>query len=632
MKERRRERGREGGREGGRERERERAPPFSPSLMHLPELADPASRGRLASGRRSRADADFTPRLSKLDGRAALPHSARVSLYSGSGAEPLSSSQLQPHQPLSARSQPGSSRRHHTPRTASSAPVREAERLLAAERQLDSYVTAVSKETLLSEQYSKELAHTRERIKQLATQVGPRGSNPVSVLESLNRSRARAMKRTSGMESRLSELQKYNLRLVETINALRKQSAPHRQLMKKALANTQKRHADMQQLKQRAIKALDERDRYKAQLRVLREEAAQEHNHFVNALNNSEAQLERLEDEYDRSAEELSAATEAAKKQQFLQMKQKRAQKEKLDVRYGYLRSQLEAIDGEFRKLERIVGVHFLPGDPGSLENIISKFIERETHIASLQKFWARQNEESEVLRAEIASLESQAAALGSANGLGRDVAEGPDHVGAADKAAATVEALEAAAELAAKEADAKEKVDEICELVARLFSTAGCDGSFALGVQGCSASNVQDFLSAIEAKLDAVELSALELRSNAETLRVFVARPQNEVLEKFVEARTSLSLSRPGESLTLPDRKNLPSVADQDLLMNLESTEGGSPSPTRRSAGIDKRKVGDDIEAWKMRQLTARSPRPGMNQSLNDTPRGFKAANATHA
>lgn len=504
--------------------------------------------------------------------------------------------------------------------------MREAERLLAAERQLDSYMTAVSKETLLSEQYAKELAYTRDRIKQLSVQLGSSVAGPIAAVEALNRNRARALKRTSGIEVRLSELLKYNERLIEAINALRKQSTPHRQSMKKALASTQKRHADMQHVKSQAIKALDERDRYKAQLRMLRDEAAHERNHFASALNNSEAQLEQLEDDHDRTTEVLSAATEAAKKHQFLEMKKRRAQKEKLDVRYGYLRSQLTAIDSEFRKLERIVGVHFMPGDPGSLENIISKFIERETHIVSLQKFWARQNEEAEAVHAEVAWLHSQAAALGGGDGTDGDGGV-EANLGAAEKAAAAVEAVEATAELAAKEADAKEKVAEVCQLVARLFLTAECEDSFALGVQGCSASTVQDFLAAVEAKLDSVEISALELRSSAEAVRIFAARPQNDVLARFVDARTSLALSRPGESLTIPDRKNLPSVADQDLLMALEIGDGGTFSPSRQAVGIDQRKVGEDIEAWKQRHVGSRSPRPGMSSSQHNTPRGFKVS-----
>jgi len=370
--------------------------------MRLPKLAlaDPAMPLRKTgvaspSGHRARSadpGASITPRIKGVGPTLGAS-------YGGASM---------PVPPLSSRSQAGPSRRHHMRESDGMSPcnvsaskgmlsssARDAERLVSSERQLDSYVTAVSKETLLSEQYAKELVHARERIKQLAGQLGPRAGNSNAANDSLSRSRARAMKRTAGMEGRLSEIEKYNERLAEAINALRKQSQPHFQRMKKATAQTVKRHADMQQLKQAAIKALDERDRFKAQLRMMRDEAAQERHHFAGAVSNVEKQLEVLEDEHGRTAEELAAATETAKKKQFLEMKKKRAHKEKLDVRYGYLRSQLEAIDGEFRRLERIVGVHFLPNNPGSLEHIISKFSETETHIASLQQFWERQNQDT---------------------------------------------------------------------------------------------------------------------------------------------------------------------------------------------------------------------------------------------
>ena len=47
--------------------------------------------------------------------------------------------------------------------------------------------------------------------------------------------------------------------------------------------------------------------------------------------------------------------------------------KERLEVRYGYLRSQLEGVDRDFRELQRIVGVHFVPSQPESLQQIINK-------------------------------------------------------------------------------------------------------------------------------------------------------------------------------------------------------------------------------------------------------------------
>ena len=52
----------------------------------------------------------------------------------------------------------------------------------------------------------------------------------------LNHTRAKLDKRCNGLESRLNGLETYNARLVEMINAIRKQNAPHRQAMKAAHA------------------------------------------------------------------------------------------------------------------------------------------------------------------------------------------------------------------------------------------------------------------------------------------------------------------------------------------------------------------------------------------------------------
>ena len=50
-----------------------------------------------------------------------------------------------------------------------------------------------------------------------------------------------------------------------------------------------------------------------------------------------------------------------AKRQQYVGLRSARVHKEKLEVRYGYLRSQLEGIDRDFRELERIARQHVVP-------------------------------------------------------------------------------------------------------------------------------------------------------------------------------------------------------------------------------------------------------------------------------
>merc|ERR1719409_723419 len=88
-------------------------------------------------------------------------------------------------------------------------------------------------------------------------------------------------------------------------------------------------------------------------------------------------------------------------------MRGQRTQKEALEVRYGYLRSQLEGVDRDFRELQRIVGVHFIPSRPETLQEIIDKFVEKEQRVASLQKYWSLQNDEIEKLEQECAEMQA---------------------------------------------------------------------------------------------------------------------------------------------------------------------------------------------------------------------------------
>ena len=143
--------------------------------------------------------------------------------------------------------------------------------------------------------------------------------------------------------------------------------------MKRAAATVDRRQAEMQQLKQATGKALDERERFKTQLRLLREERAQERQHFATAVANVERKIERLDEDLADQTEQLDSLNETSKKSQFLAMKSRRAQRESLDVKYGYLCSTAAAIDDQFRELERIVGVLLVPGDRHSLELIINQ-------------------------------------------------------------------------------------------------------------------------------------------------------------------------------------------------------------------------------------------------------------------
>mmetsp|Transcript_35430 Transcript_35430/g.105924 ORF Transcript_35430/g.105924 Transcript_35430/m.105924 type:complete len:504 (-) Transcript_35430:283-1794(-) len=448
---------------------------------------------------------------------------------------------------------------HHTPRSpATMAESRKAD----LDRILDVCKASVSQEMLLSEQLAKETAQARDRLKQVQAQLSKHHPLAAAGPDPLTKSRNKLLKRASEFEARLSEATQYNGRLADAINALRKQMMPHRQCMKRAAATVDRRQAEMQQLKQATGKALDERERFKTQLRLLREERAQERQHFATAVANVERKIERLDEDLADKTEQLDSLNETSKKSQFLAMKSRRAQRESLDVKYGYLRSTAAAIDDQFRELERIVGVLLVPGDRHSLELIINQYLEREAQIASLQQFWQRQSAEAEAARAEITALERDAGKLAASEAVGVAVAD----------AAAVGRGTRRQADEAytGKEAGAKERLASVCRVVGHLFQWLECEDSAGLSAQGCSATTVEGCLSAIEARLDEVELTVLELYHSRSAMSAFAARPHNEVLDTFAAARLKTSLSCPASTRSALDRRNLPSVADQALLTRL--------------------------------------------------------------
>ena len=140
-----------------------------------------------------------------------------------------------------------------------------------SERLHDSYQTALSRETLLSEQYDKELMQVKESLAKLQSKSNGSKSSDAEV--AAMRQRGKLEKRCAGFESKLNELETYNQKLMDVINGLRKQNEPNRQARLRVGEQSKKLAADMAQQKQLCHKSLDERERGVDQLRHIREDS-----------------------------------------------------------------------------------------------------------------------------------------------------------------------------------------------------------------------------------------------------------------------------------------------------------------------------------------------------------------------
>ena len=280
-------------------------------------------------------------------------------------------------------------------------------------------------------------------------------------------------------------------------------------------------------------KSLDERERCVDQMKHLQDDAVRDHADFEMAVEMLRRESDDLDDRNRRAEGVLEAATENEKRAQFSQMRKARARKEKLEVRYGYLRSQLEGVDNDFRELQRIVGVHFQPSHPESLQQIIDKFVEKERRVASLQKYWALQADEIGGLEFELASL-----------GRELEYAEGVVAEAAAQEAfAQSFNAKVAPWDDGALDA-LTARFAKCSTWIERMFALLGGDLTETgqhLAAKGCTVSTLTDFLSTMAARLDETSRRAHSLRETAQTHRATATvsrRPNEATMEAFLRPR----------------------------------------------------------------------------------------------
>ena len=364
-------------------------------------------------------------------------------------------------------------------------------------------------------------------------------------------------------------------------------------------------------------KALDERERMVDLMKHLQEDSSRDENDFLNQVETLKRDSEDLDNTNRQAESVLEAATELAKRQQCASMRQSRTHKEKLEVRYGYLRSQLEGVDNDFRELQRIVGVHFQPSHPESLEQIIKKFVEKEGQVVSLQRYFSLQSDEIETLTSQLAHLtrESEAAAADKAvedaayaAAAGSGSRRAPWNDGGA-----TVEGL-------------SKRFDQTCSLLEALFLHAGCDTDPAgmhLATKGCSSSTIHDFLSCLAARIDGLNVTSHSLREASAGHRNASARKSNDTLDSFLRPRTvgfaaeaSTAGSVDGVDALLGEVKrsfnkdDLPSMSDHGP----EAEGDAEPAESRRrrerdakKGAIDREKRDSAISAWVQRQNQVR-------------------------
>jgi len=244
--------------------------------------------------------------------------------------------------------------------------------------------------------------------------------------------------------------------------------------------------------------------------------------------------------------------------------------------------------------------VHFVPSQPESLQQIISKYVEKEGKIASLLKYSEQQNDEIRHIQSEMAEAQAKVDASGTGEEGAAAASKAAD--GAGGKQAKKVEAHERA----------EQSFEAVCTLLQSMYRMAKCQGGQDLETKGCSSSTVNEFMSAVATRLDSLQMVAGTMREHALNYRGAV-RKSNEVFEGFLKPQLlPLGEEQPSDMV----KRMLPSMSDQGPDQDGE-TDQQERARTRdaRKGTIDRHKRDEVISAWVQKQkqmrgaVTARGP-----------------------
>ena len=208
--------------------------------------------------------------------------------------------------------------------------------------------------------------------------------------------------------------------------------------------------ADMRSFSSAAHSALDEKERIKSRLRRFRHEWKSEKATVeaeMDALVEADRELDRLISQGELDEE---TALQLSKRKEFQAMRRATAEQQALTLRAGYLRSQLESIRDEFRRLGEVAGLlgknasatdddKFLVDDPKSSAVLIRTMRQNDARNESEHAFLQELDGTLSELEAEVAIFDEQEGRLLA----GQQAAANASQAAQAVRAKATADAAE---------------------------------------------------------------------------------------------------------------------------------------------------------------------------------------------
>jgi hypothetical protein len=412
------------------------------------------------------------------------------------------------------------------------------------ERKLLFYQDAISDlelQTHLLSQRDAELRDDLARVQQ-ALSSGGGGKSARMTDARLARGKAKLTRTLEVSEARVSEAERLNRETVTLINKLRKGRADFLRSMRSSNEREAAMVVDMKHFGQSAHASLDEKEKLEARLKRSQFEYGVEVRDYDKRSAALQDQIAELNTSIERAKYAEQHELELDKQAEFSTLKRRREVEQRREMKLGFAKSQVQAMEAEFERLRLAVGIAAEAdspdsGRPSGLESIhelVASSLQNDERNSSLVSFVEMQVAQAHALEADIAKHEEQYRRLL----LARQDEDSTSSLSNERRARAAEQIDGVNASIDAYET----LLFRLCEPVQLLFDRLGCTAPTGDGglfeLKGCRPDTLTDYIRLIDEQVRANHL-----------------RTHNLVPERVEEGEETLAVDQPEQK---PKRSTL--------------------------------------------------------------------------
>lgn len=292
--------------------------------------------------------------------------------------------------------------------------------VLERQNQVHYYVRGIQMEQLLEQDLDADLKYMRDEVNSSVRNEDFGKAKSDSLRQRLDKQLLIIKKRCEALITKASETASENANVRLNIDDLRKEKISHREQLQRMRAKAAKMDEDIAFLTHAAHAALDQREKVRGKFLMAQRDMQQERDQKLAVISELVQRTAALDDDAAARQGQMQDQEEVRCRQAYAKGRKQRSELEAAEVRFGYLTSQARGWESEFERLQTFTGMEtkFAPGQNHIVDEITSRYAEKERANTSLLRYLNEQQAECHALEEQGRAIEERRAKIEAGLGV----------------------------------------------------------------------------------------------------------------------------------------------------------------------------------------------------------------------